>query len=155
MRVCLPTIDNQGPDGLPSAHFGSSPFFTFFDLETGDWEAVDNSSIGHAHGACRPLDLVTSRPVDAVICRGLGGGAFNRLQQEGIKIYLAREPDVSGCLNAFREGQLRELAEAEVCGGRQDHGQGQGRGRGRGRGHGQGGRRGGNPDTTVPAKGDF
>jgi len=145
MRVCIPTIDNQGPDGLPSAHFGSSPFFTFFDLETGEWEAVNNRSTSHAHGACRPLDVVTSQPVDAVLCRGLGGGAFTRLQQEGIKIYLTREPDVPACLEAFREGQLRELMEAEVCHGHHHHG------------HGHAHRRGqrGNPGTTVPAKGGF
>ncbi len=115
MRVCIPTIDDQGPNGLPSAHFGASPFLTFFDLDTGDWEAVPNGSSGHQHGACRPLDALTGRPVDAVLCQGLGRGAFARLQQAGIAVYLAREPDTAGCLEAYRAGRLPRLIEAQLC----------------------------------------
>lgn len=125
MRICIPTIDDQGPKGLPSAHFGASPFFTFFDLTTGEWEAVPNRGSGHEHGACRPLDAVTSRPVNAVLCQGLGRGAFARLRRAGIDVYLAREPDVVECLEAFKEGRLPKLTEAQLC-----HGQGHGSGRG-------------------------
>lgn len=115
MKICIPTIDDRGPTGLPSAHFGASPFFTFFDLDTGGWEAVSNRSGGHEHGACLPLDVLTSRPVDAVLCQGLGRGAFARLQQAGVAVYLAREPDTAGCLEAFRDGRLPRLTEAQLC----------------------------------------
>ena len=125
MKICIPTIDNQGPKGLPSAHFGASPFFTVFDLGTGEWQALGNAVGSHDHGACRPLDVLAGQPVAAVLCRGLGAGAFSRLQQAGIKVYLTDQPDVASCLQAFREGSLRELTEAEVCHGHH-HGPGQG-----------------------------
>jgi predicted Fe-Mo cluster-binding NifX family protein len=69
MKICMPTIDDRGPDGLPSAHFGASPFFTLFDLDTGEWQALGNTMGGHEHGACRPLDTLAGHTVDAVLCR--------------------------------------------------------------------------------------
>ncbi len=139
MRICIPTIDDQGPDGLPSAHFGASPYFTFFDLDTGDWEALPNQKSVHEHGACRPLDLLTGRPLDAVLCGGLGNGAYARLRSQGVRVYLSHEPDVRSCLEAFREGRLREMTEAEVCSGHQHHhGDGQGHGHAHGHAHGHG-----------------
>ncbi len=158
MRICIPTIDDRGPEGLPSAHFGASPFFTFFDLDTGEWEAVSNHSGSHEHGACRPLDALMSRTVDAVLCGGLGGGAFSRLRACGIRVYLTREPDTRACLEAFKAGRLREIAEAEVCQGHQHHhgdGAGHGHGHGRGEGRGQGRGRGGSLDTSTSSGGGF
>jgi predicted Fe-Mo cluster-binding NifX family protein len=145
MKIWIPTIDDRGPEGLPSAHFGASPFFTFFDLDTGEWEVFGNPSGGHEHGACRPLDAVLARPADALLCGGLGGGAFSRLQRAGLKVFLVREPTVGACLEAFKEGRVRELSESEVCQGHghshshsHSHGHGHGPG-GHGHGHGHGG----------------
>lgn len=143
MKICVPTIDDRGPDGLPSAHFGASPFFTFFDLESGEWEAVRNRNDHHEHGVCRPLDAIRSRPVDAVLCRGLGRGASAGLRQLGIRVYLTREADIAGCLAAFEEGSLGEMTEDGLCqghGGHAGHGTSHEHGSGQRRGHGQWGR---------------
>jgi predicted Fe-Mo cluster-binding NifX family protein len=139
MKIWIPTIDDRGPEGLPSSHFGASPYFTFFDLDTGEWEAVRNPSGGQEHGACRPLDAVLGRPADALLCGGLGGGAFSRLQRAGLRVYLVREPTTGDCLEAFKEGRMRELTESEVC---QGHGHGHAHGHGHGHGHAHSGGRG-------------
>ena len=65
-------------DSAPHDHFGSAPFFTFIDTETMAVEAVRNGGASHVHGACRPLDFLGARPVEAVVCRGLGRRAFSR-----------------------------------------------------------------------------
>ena len=28
MKICIPTMDDRGREGMPSDHFGSAPFFT-------------------------------------------------------------------------------------------------------------------------------
>ena len=33
MKICIPTMDDRGREGMPSDHFGSAPFFTFVDTE--------------------------------------------------------------------------------------------------------------------------
>jgi predicted Fe-Mo cluster-binding NifX family protein len=122
MKVCIPTMDAEGLGGRPSDHFGSAPFFTFVDTETGECEVVPNGGAHHAHGACRPLDSLGSRSVDAILCRGLGRRALGRLQAGDIEVYVTLERDVDGSVKAFQEGHLRKLSMEEACGGHQHGG---------------------------------
>ena len=121
MKLCIPTLDDAGLGGIPADHFGSAPFFTYVDTETGSCQAVRNGGAHHAHGACRPLDALGSHRVDAVLCRGLGRRAFARLEESGIEVYVTLEPDVEGTVQAFRKGRLRKLTFQEAC---QGHGGG-------------------------------
>lgn len=127
MKLCVPTMDNRGLQGMPSDHFGSAPFFTFVDTESGSVEAVRNGGAHHVHGACKPLEFLGKRPVDAIVCRGLGQRAFGRLQGAGIDIYVTLERDVGTSVEALKAGRLRQLTSEEACHG---HGEGDDHGHG-------------------------
>jgi predicted Fe-Mo cluster-binding NifX family protein len=131
MKLCIPTLDDRGSEGMPSDHFGSAPFFTFVDSETGAVETVRNGGAHHVHGACRPLDFLGTRPVDAILCRGLGKRAFSRLQAGGISVFVTLETDVAASVEAFKAGRLRQLTSEEAC-----HGHSHGAGHSHGGGHG-------------------
>jgi predicted Fe-Mo cluster-binding NifX family protein len=138
MKLCIPTMDDRGLEGMPSDHFGSAPYFTFVDSETGEVEAVRNKGAHHVHGACRPLDFLGTRPVNAILCRGLGKRAFSRLQAGGIEVYVTLEADVSATLEAFKGGRLRKLTSEEACHG---HSHGHSHAHGHSHTHGGGGGR--------------
>lgn len=125
MKFCIPTLDDAGLTGVPSDHFGSAPFFTFVDTETREVEAVPNNGSGHAHGACRPLDFLEVRPVEALVCRGLGRGALARLQNAGVNVFITPEENVEKTMIALQEGRLRKMSVHEAC---QGHSHGHGRG---------------------------
>ena len=127
MKICIPTLDDRGLEGMPSDHFGSAPFFTFVDTETEAVETQPNGGANHVHGACRPLDFLGTNPVDAIVCRGLGRRAFSRLKEGGITVFVTLEKDVRATLSALEEGRLRELTAEEACHGH-SHGGGQGHG---------------------------
>jgi predicted Fe-Mo cluster-binding NifX family protein len=136
MKLCIPTMDDKGLQAVPSVHFGSAPFFTFVDTDTGEVEAQRNGGDHHAHGACRPLDFLGTRSVDAIVCRGLGRRAFSRLESGGVAVYVSLEKDVEATVAAFKDGRLRHLTSEEACQGHDhDHGHGHGQGLGQGRGH--------------------
>jgi len=130
MKICIPTMDERGLEGMPSAHFGSAPFFTFVDTESGEVEAVGNSGADHAHGQCRPLAFLGTRPVEAVLCRGVGRGALMKLQAGGVQVFITMETDVEKSLAAFKNGILKQMTPGDACQGHSHAGQG---------GHGQGG----------------
>jgi len=134
MNLCIPTLDDRGLDATPSDHFGSAPFFTFVDTSTGDVEVQRNGGSNHVHGACRPLDFLGFRPLDAIVCRGLGRRAFARLQAGGIGVYVTLEKDVRASLQAFKDGRLRALTSDEACHGHDGGGHGHGHGHGYGYG---------------------
>lgn len=115
MKLCIPTMDDNGLKGMPSDHFGSAPFFTFVDTETGEVDTRRNGGAHHVHGACRPLDFLGTRPVDAIVCRGLGRRAFARLSGGGISVYVTLEEDVGATVTAFEDGRLRKLTSEEAC----------------------------------------
>jgi predicted Fe-Mo cluster-binding NifX family protein len=121
MRLCVPTLDNTGPDALISAHFGSAPYFEFVDTDAEAFEAVSNAHAHHAHGSCNPLSALTSRRVDAVVCRGLGRRAFERLDAAGIPVYVTDGLDVAAAIAAFDTGRLQRLTIDATCRGERDH----------------------------------
>ena len=74
MKICIPTRDERGLQAELSGHFGSAPFFTVVDTDS--WECEVIPSGGHGHGgSCAPTELIGSRKIDAVVCRGMGGPA--------------------------------------------------------------------------------
>ena len=122
MKICIPTMDDGGKDGLPSDHFGSAPFFTFVDTETEEYEVVRNGGASHVHGACQPLKFLGSRPVDAIVCRGLGRRAFSRLEDAGVRVFVTLEKNAEATVTALEDGRLRALTSEGACHG---HGGGQ------------------------------
>ena len=121
MNICVPTMDGRGKEGMPSDHFGSAPYFTFVNTETGEYDAVRNGGSSHVHGACQPSKFLGTRPVDAIVCRGLGRRAFSRLANEGIQVFVTLEKDVEETVAALKDGRLRSLSSEEAC---QGHGNG-------------------------------
>ena len=128
MRVCIPTMDDRGREGMPSDHFGSAPFFTFVDTETGEYEPVRNGGSSHVHGSCQPLKFLGTRPVDAVIVRGLGRRAFSRLADAGVEVFVTLEANAGETIAAFKDGRLKRLTSDEACHGHDGGGRGHGPG---------------------------
>ena len=126
MKVCIPTMDDRGREGMPSDHFGSAPFFTFVDTETGEYEPIRNGGAGHVHGSCQPLKFLGTRPVDAVIVRGLGRRAFSRLADAGVEVFVTLEANAGETIAAFKDGRLKRLTSDEACHGHDGGGRGHG-----------------------------
>jgi predicted Fe-Mo cluster-binding NifX family protein len=132
MKICIPTVDADGLDARISDHFGSAPFYTLVDSDTGMLKTRRNVQHGHGHGhrhgACRALNQIGPDDCDAVACRGLGRGAMASLGQSGLKVYVADGEKVSDVVEAARSGSLRRPPKDEIlCGGHRHHGHSGGR----------------------------
>ncbi len=115
MRLCIPTTDDRGHEGTLSAHFGSAPYFTLVDSETGALEVVANPRSRHAPGTCEVVQGLPAHHVEAIVCLGLGRRALSGLRNSGIAVYVADVPDVQGALKAFRAGRLPALTNEQAC----------------------------------------
>ena len=127
MRLCLPTVDPSGLSSRLSPHFGSAPFFTLVDTASGLVEAWSNAHEHHEHGRCNPAMGLVGRNLDAVVCRGLGRRALQRLADAGIPVLVTEGWTVAGALEAFHAGELRAMSDEEACAGH-DHGHAEGHG---------------------------
>jgi len=96
-------------------HFGSAPFFTIHDTETGACEVVKNSNSSHAHGACQPMSALVGHRIDVVICSGMGAGAMQKVSAQGIRVYQADPGTVEDIVTLFKGEKLSEFMIKSAC----------------------------------------
>jgi len=115
MKICLPCVNDRGLDARLSPHFGSAPYFTVVDGETGAVEVTANAHAVHDHGSCNPAGALVGLGVDVVVCRGLGGRALALLEQQGITVYRTEDWAAADAVNAFRVHRLPVMTLAHSC----------------------------------------
>ena len=70
---------------------------------------------GCDHGSCTPVDVIAQYDIKAVVCMGLGRGAFFKLRELGIEVFQTRCETVDEALAAFKAHQLAPMGEDGLC----------------------------------------
>ncbi len=137
-------------DNLEAAvdpRFGRAERFLIVDVETGEFEVLDNSASGAlAHGAgIQTAQVVANAGVEAVVSGFVGPKAFDALAAAGIKICQGAAGTVRQAVQDYAAGKLKPSSDPQGSphGGGMGGGRGMGGGGGRGMGGGRGGGRGG------------
>jgi len=115
MRICVPTMGENGLDNPIGEHFGRVPTYTVVDLETNDVKVILNTS-EHAGGTGYPPEIMKKEGVNIMICRGLGRKAITMFQQMGIDVYIGASGTVKDAVDAFKQGILQKASEGDACG---------------------------------------
>ena len=121
MKIAVPTIGNKGMGEEIYGHFGSAPFFTVVDTETGMVEVIDNKNQHHDHGSCHPMMALTGKEIEAVVTGGMGKRAIEMLNAANVKVYLACGNTVDQVVKEFNSGRLTELTPDTACAGHGCH----------------------------------
>jgi predicted Fe-Mo cluster-binding NifX family protein len=121
MNICIPTTGNSGLSEKVYNHFGSAPYFTIYNTETKEVLVLDNNNQHQNHGVCRPLDVIGSHKVDAILTNGMGRRAVQMLNDGGIKVFILEGQKVEQAIKNYEANKLRELTVENACGG---HGHG-------------------------------
>ena len=106
MRVAV-TFEN----GNVFQHFGRTAQFKLYDVENGviqSSQVIDTNGTGHGALA----GFLRQAQVDVLICGGIGGGAQIALNNAGIRLYAGASGSADQAVNAFLDGTLPELGEA-------------------------------------------
>ncbi|NTU42467.1 MAG: diguanylate cyclase [Nitrospirales bacterium] len=117
MKICFPVVHNTGLESKVYNHFGSAPMFVVVDTDTMDLSLITNKDAHHAHGACNPVKALDGQAVDAIVVGGIGGGALNKLNQSGLRVYKAAGETVADGVELFARGLLNEFTPLQTCGG--------------------------------------
>ncbi|MFH0816243.1 MAG: NifB/NifX family molybdenum-iron cluster-binding protein [Methanobacteriota archaeon] len=121
MKICMPTVESKGMDSKVHGHFGSAPFFAFYDVESGKLKMVQNTNEHHEHGACQPVAAISGEGVGAVVTGGMGRRAIDMFNQAGIKVFLLDGETVDSAAANFKAGKLVELKPDMACAGHGCH----------------------------------
>ena len=135
MKIVV-SAQGENLDAPASPVFGRCPTYVFVDTETLEFEAVPNPAMNQGGGAgIQAAQFVVNQGAQAVLTGNLGPNAFDVLQAAGVPGYLVGEGTVRQAVEAYRAGQLRPMAGANVAA---HAGMGMGRGMGGRRGAGMG-----------------
>lgn len=130
MKVAVSSTGDSMESGV-DPRFGRCPTFIVVDTESDEYKAMNNSSVGSAHGAgIGAAQAVAQLGVEAVITGHVGPNAHMALSRAGIKIYTVEGGSVREALEGLKEGSLTSVTAPTVGG---HFGQGGRGGRGQGR----------------------
>ncbi|MCW8795432.1 MAG: dinitrogenase iron-molybdenum cofactor biosynthesis protein [Chlorobium sp.] len=122
MIVAVPLETSEGLDSQMCEHFGSSPLYAFCDTGSGRLQIVDNSNSGHEHGQCSPINDFSRHNVEAVLCKGIGRRAIQKLKMSGIEVFIAEElSTLSQALGSLKSGTMHAVQDQDACQGHNCH----------------------------------
>jgi predicted Fe-Mo cluster-binding NifX family protein len=115
MKICIPTMGNNGLDDFVGEHFGRVPTYTIVNLETNEVKVVQNTS-EHMGGIGYPPEIMIREGVKILVCRGLGRRAINMFDETGIDVYIGASGTVKDAISAFKQGRLQKAGFGDACG---------------------------------------
>jgi len=108
MRICI-TSEGKGLDSNLDVRFGRCSYFIIFDIDSNEWEVLENKNINLSGGAgIQSANTVIGKGVSVVISGRLGQNAYTTLKSAGIRIYIS---DVGNILEIIENFKLEKLEE--------------------------------------------
>ncbi|MBN2066779.1 MAG: NifB/NifX family molybdenum-iron cluster-binding protein [Candidatus Thermoplasmatota archaeon] len=115
MKVCIPTMGENGLNNFVGEHFGRVPTYTIVDLDTDDVKVIPNTS-HHMGGQVDPPQIMVKEGVNVMLCQGLGRRAITMFEEFGIEVYIGASGTVKDAVDAFKQGRLQKASINDACG---------------------------------------
>jgi predicted Fe-Mo cluster-binding NifX family protein len=118
MKIGIPVMSNNASyENTICDHFGSAPFFAVVDITTDTVKIVDNRNAHHQHGMCNPLAALATENISAVVVRGIGAGAVNKLKDSSVLVFRAAAQSVKTAIDDFKAKRLEAMTVEGACAG--------------------------------------
>jgi len=121
MKICIPIETNEGLKSKVFDHFGSASYFLIYDTNNATFQIIDNADRHHIHGMCHPLKTLANIELNAVVCRGMGARAVQKLNEDGINANRARAETEEDIIKKYTESSLEEITTKNACTGHSCH----------------------------------
>lgn len=100
--------DGDKLESLISKRFGHANYFIKYNTETKSFETIGNSEEEHNHDN---LQKFIDDGVSAFIVGNIGPHAFEIINTQKSKVYLARKMSVQEAIEKYLKGELQQLTE--------------------------------------------
>jgi len=115
MKICI-TAEGNVLDSIVDSRFGRCKNFIFFDTDTGNFEALENSSSQFQGGAgIQSGQFVVTKGAKAVLTGNIGPNAHQVLSAAGISVFVGVSGTVKEAIENYKRGKYK-LAEIPSVG---------------------------------------
>ncbi|PKQ29451.1 MAG: dinitrogenase iron-molybdenum cofactor biosynthesis protein [Actinobacteria bacterium HGW-Actinobacteria-10] len=120
MVLAIPSMGEGGLEAERSGHFGHCDCFTLVEIVDGaiaDVRVVENPP--HEEGGClRPVNLLASHGVQALIVAGMGARPLAGFDAAGITVfYEGATPRIGDAVQLVLDDNVMKMDARHVCGG--------------------------------------
>lgn len=117
MKIAV-TSSGATMDSPLDVRFGRAAWFMVHDTDSGTWEAIQNDqNLNLPQGAgIQSASTVVNAGCQILISAHCGPKAFDVLKKGLVQIFLAADGTAKQCVEKYKRGGLRELANADVEG---------------------------------------
>ena len=114
MKIAV-TAQGNTLDAPTSPRFGRCPTYILVETETLAFEALDNPAMAAAGGAgIQAAQFIVEQGIEALLTTNVGPNAMDVLQAASIPVYLISGGTVRQVVEAYKAGQLKLAAGANV-----------------------------------------
>jgi len=115
MKIAI-TSSGENLDAPVDPRFGRAKTFIIYDVDSGDWSALDNvQNLNAAQGAGIQSGMaVVNAGVDAVVTGNCGPRAYATLAAAKITVYPSASGTVREVIEKFKAGELKPADAANV-----------------------------------------
>ena len=107
MKICV-TASGEGLDAKIDPRFGRCQYFTIIDLDTMEFESLQNSSIAASGGAgIQAAQFVANKGVEVVLTGNVGPNAYNTLDAAGVSVITGVAGEVRQIVEDYKSGKLQ------------------------------------------------
>ena len=114
MKLCIPSVNEDGLDSYVHQHFGRCPYYTLIDEDTDEVKVFNNTS-EHLGGVGLPPELIKKYGVDIMLCAGLGPKAVGMFEDLGITVYVGAAGTVRDATEQWRLNKLQLATFDNAC----------------------------------------
>ena len=114
MKICI-TAQGDKLDSQIDPRFGRCQYFIIVDIETLEFEAIQNPNIDAMGGAgVQSGQFVAEKQAKAVLTGNVGPNAFQTLQAGGLEVIVGVSGSVKEAIEKYKKGELKPTNNPSV-----------------------------------------
>ena len=114
MKICI-TSKGTSLDSEVDPRFGRCAYFIILDIESMEYETIENSNAQTSGGAgIQSGQLISEKNVEAVLTGNVGPNAYDTLSAAGIKIITGVSGIIKDAIEKYKNGEFKSMDKASV-----------------------------------------